>query len=196
MSQANPRPETIHQCMLQQSKTTLYSHNAKRVHTSRAISTSGGVRRDAATLTIFMPSLLVVKYDAEALPKQASLLLAVSDDAVLLLMVRGGMPLLAVVCGDVISLLLLRDEVSLLRDEVPSLLLVYDDVTSGESGEDVTSGESGMRSVDGHLVCIFVCTGKVCVCRLECMSDRASPAPANHKSVPLMIAHKQVHACP
>ena len=111
-----------------------------------------------------MPSLLVVSYDAEALPKQASLLLPVSDDAVSLPMVRGGMPLLAVVCGDVVSLFFLRDEVSLLRDEAPSLLLVYDDVASDESGVDGISGESGMRSVDGHLVCIFVCTGQVCVC--------------------------------
>ena len=129
-------------------------------------------------------------------------------------MVHGDMPLQTVVCGDVLSLLFLHDEVSLLcdkvsllRDKAPSLLLVsrYVDVTSGESGvaviagesgEDVISGESGIRSVGGSLVCIFVCTGQVCVCRLGCMSDRASPATANHKSVPLMIAHKQVHACP
>ena len=121
-----------------------------------------------------------------------------SDDAVSLPMVHGDMPLLTVVCGDVLSLLFLRDKVSLLRDKAPSLLLVsrYVDVTSGESGEDVISGESGIRSVGGSLVCIFVCTGQVCVCRLGCMSDRASPATANHKSVRLMIAHKQVHACP
>ena len=81
-------------------------------------------------------------------------------------MVHGDMPLLTVVCGDVVSLLFLRDKVSLLRDKAPSLLLVsrYIDVTWGESGEDVISGESGIRSVDGHLVCIFVCTGQVCVC--------------------------------
>ena len=113
------RSQKLYQCMLQQSKTTLYRHDAKKVHISRAISTSGSVRRAAATLTISMPSLLVVSYDAEALPKQASLLLPVFDDAVSLLMVRGGMPLLAVVCGDVVSLLFLCDEVSLLRDEVP-----------------------------------------------------------------------------
>ena len=125
-------------------------------------------------------------------------------------MVRGDMNFLAVVCGDVVSLLVLRDKVPLLRDEAPSLPLVCEDLASlllvcedvaslllvcG----DVASGESGIRSVDGRLVlvCFFVCkAGQVCVCRLVCMTDRGSPATTTHKSVPLMIAYKQVPACP
>ena len=118
---------------------------------------------------------------------EASLLVPASDDAVSLLMDRGYMPLLAMVCSDVVSLLFLRGKVSLLRGEVSSLLLVCDDVASSQSG---------IRSVDGSLVCFFMCTGQVCVCRLGCMSDRASPTTTNHKSVPLIIARKQVHACP
>ena len=85
---------------------------------------------------------------------EASVLVPVPGDAVSLPTVHGDMPLL-VVCGDVdvASLLVLRDEISLLREEAPSLLLVCEDVTSllllcG----DVASGESGIRTFDGRLV--------------------------------------------